>query len=72
VTSTEAPAAPDAPPGDVAVRLRGIGKRFPGVIANDDVNIDVRRGTIHAIERHDAGKTLRDSRHFEPRTGRQW
>jgi ribose transport system ATP-binding protein len=49
VTSTEAPAAPEAPPGDVAVRLRGIGKRFPGVIANDDVNIDVRRGTIHAI-----------------------
>jgi general nucleoside transport system ATP-binding protein len=34
---------------ELAVRLRGIGKRFPGVIANDDVNIDVRRGTIHAI-----------------------
>jgi simple sugar transport system ATP-binding protein len=34
---------------DVAVRLRGIGKRFPGVIANDDINIDVKRGTIHAI-----------------------
>ena len=33
----------------MAVRLRGIGKRFPGVIANDDINIDVRRGTIHAI-----------------------
>ena len=49
MTSTAAPAAPEAPPGDVAVRLRGIGKRFPGVIANDDVNIDVRRGTIHAI-----------------------
>jgi ABC-type uncharacterized transport system ATPase subunit len=32
-----------------AVRLDGIGKRFPGVIANDDVNIEVRRGTIHAI-----------------------
>ena len=31
------------------VRLRGIGKRFPGVIANDDINIDVHRGTIHAI-----------------------
>nr|WP_246390350.1 ABC transporter ATP-binding protein [Nocardioides soli] len=29
--------------------MRGIGKRFPGVIANDDINIDVRRGTIHAI-----------------------
>ena len=39
-TETEAP---------VTVRLRGIGKRFPGVIANDDINIDVRRGTIHAI-----------------------
>ncbi|WP_211357199.1 ABC transporter ATP-binding protein [Nocardioides rubriscoriae] len=37
------------PPDDLAVQLRGIGKRFPGVIANDDINIDVRRGTIHAI-----------------------
>ena len=34
---------------EIAVRLRGIGKRFPGVIANDDVNIEVRRGSIHAI-----------------------
>ena len=33
----------------MAVRLHGIGKRFPGVIANDDVNIDVARATIHAI-----------------------
>jgi general nucleoside transport system ATP-binding protein len=32
-----------------AVHLTGIGKRFPGVIANDDVNIEVRRGSIHAI-----------------------
>ena len=32
-----------------AVRLRGIGKRFPGVIANHDVNLNVRAGTIHAI-----------------------
>ena len=31
------------------VRLRGIGKRFPGVVANDDVNIDVAGGTVHAI-----------------------
>lgn len=46
-TLSKDPAAPGA--GDVAVRLRGIGKRFPGVIANDDVNIDVRRGTIHAV-----------------------
>jgi general nucleoside transport system ATP-binding protein len=45
-STVEGAAATDAP---VTVRLRGIGKRFPGVIANDDINIDVRRGTIHAI-----------------------
>ena len=33
---------------DAAVRLTGIGKRFPGVIANDDVNLSVRRGTVHS------------------------
>ncbi len=41
--------SPAAAVEPLAVRLRGIGKRFPGVIANDDVNIDVARGTIHAI-----------------------
>jgi simple sugar transport system ATP-binding protein len=35
--------------GDVVVRLRGIGKTFPGVVANHDIDIDVRRGTVHAI-----------------------
>ena len=38
-----------APPGQLAVRLSGIGKQFPGVVANDDVNLEVRRGAIHAI-----------------------
>ncbi|MSX54929.1 MAG: ATP-binding cassette domain-containing protein, partial [Actinobacteria bacterium] len=33
----------------VAVQLTGIEKRFPGVIANHDVNLTVRTGTIHAI-----------------------
>ncbi len=32
-----------------AVELTGITKRFPGVIANSDVNIAVRPGTVHAI-----------------------
>ncbi|HEX5086498.1 MAG TPA: ABC transporter ATP-binding protein [Nocardioides sp.] len=49
MTSTVEEPAAEAQAGEVAVRLRGIGKRFPGVIANDDINIDVRRGTIHAI-----------------------
>ena len=35
--------------GDIAVALAGIEKRFPGVIANHDVDLTVRRGTIHAI-----------------------
>ena len=32
-----------------AIELIGITKRFPGVIANDDVNLSVERGEIHAI-----------------------
>jgi simple sugar transport system ATP-binding protein len=34
---------------EIAVELKGIEKRFPGVIANHDVTLTVRRGTIHAI-----------------------
>jgi general nucleoside transport system ATP-binding protein len=42
---------PAAPSGDVApaVELHGITKRFPGVVANKDIEITVRRGTVHAI-----------------------
>ena len=32
-----------------AVELRGITKRFPGVVANDDINIEIRPAEIHAI-----------------------
>jgi putative multiple sugar transport system ATP-binding protein len=32
-----------------AVELRGITKRFPGVVANHDIDIVVQRGTVHAI-----------------------
>jgi len=34
---------------DLAVELHGITKRFPGVVANRDIALSVRRGTIHAI-----------------------
>ncbi|WP_344163302.1 ABC transporter ATP-binding protein [Nocardiopsis rhodophaea] len=36
-----------APPP--AVELRGITKRFPGVVANHDIDITVSPGTVHAI-----------------------
>ncbi|MCX4643576.1 MULTISPECIES: ABC transporter ATP-binding protein [unclassified Streptomyces] len=29
--------------------MRGITKRFPGVVANRDIDITVRRGTVHAL-----------------------
>jgi ABC-type uncharacterized transport system ATPase subunit len=32
-----------------AIELRNIVKRFPGVVANDGVNLSVKPGTIHAI-----------------------
>jgi general nucleoside transport system ATP-binding protein len=32
-----------------AVELRGITKRYPGVVANNNVTFSVRRGTVHAI-----------------------
>ncbi len=33
----------------LAIELSGITKRFPGVIANDNVNLAVEKGEIHAI-----------------------
>lgn len=35
--------------GPAAVELRGITKRFPGVVANHDIDITVAPGTVHAI-----------------------
>ena len=31
------------------LELRGITKRFPGVLANDKVDFDLRRGEVHAL-----------------------
>jgi simple sugar transport system ATP-binding protein len=36
-------------PATLAIELRDIVKRFPGVVANDGVDLKVKPGTIHAI-----------------------
>ena len=43
-------APPTSPPGTPPiVLLRGVAKYFPGVIANQDVDLEVRPGEIHAL-----------------------
>jgi ABC-type uncharacterized transport system ATPase subunit len=34
---------------ELALRLTGIRKEFPGVVANDGVDLEVRRGQVHAL-----------------------
>ena len=52
VAQTEERATP------LAVEMRGISKSWPGVVANDHVNLDVRKGEIHAlVGENGAGKT---------------
>src|SRR5438132_10246130 len=33
----------------LALELRGITKQFPGVLANDHIDLDVRQGEVHAL-----------------------
>ncbi|OME74003.1 heme ABC transporter ATP-binding protein [Paenibacillus sp. FSL A5-0031] len=34
---------------DVVLELKGITKRFPGVVANDSISLQLKRGEIHAL-----------------------
>lgn len=34
---------------DIALELKGITKRFPGIVANDSISFQLKRGEIHAL-----------------------
>jgi simple sugar transport system ATP-binding protein len=47
---SDAPSAPvNEPTSPPRLEMRGITKRYPGVVANSDISLDVRPGEIHAL-----------------------
>jgi simple sugar transport system ATP-binding protein len=46
------------PESSVILRMEGISKRFPGVLANDDIHLDIRKGEVRGLlGENGAGKT---------------
>jgi len=47
--SPEVAPDPSTAPGNPVVALRGLTKRFPGVVANDDVTVEIMPGEVHVL-----------------------
>jgi ABC-type sugar transport system ATPase subunit len=58
---------------DIAIELKGIDKKFGLVHANKNINMKVRKGTIHGIiGENGAGKSTLMSHPLRLLSGRQW
>src|ERR1700694_4342900 len=58
MTSEAAPPAAPEQPSVPRLEMRGITKHYPGVVANDHIDLDLRRGEIHGLlGENGAGKT---------------
>ena len=45
--------------GDTALQMVGISKQFPGVLANDNIDFELKSGEVHGVlGENGAGKTL--------------
>jgi ABC-type uncharacterized transport system ATPase subunit len=49
MTDNALPGAAPASPRGVALAARGVTKRFPGVVANADVDFELRQGEVHTL-----------------------
>src|SRR4051812_20803655 len=47
--TTPAETLVDGPDPSIALQARGMTKRFPGILANDHIDLDLRPGEIHAL-----------------------
>ena len=45
---------------DYVIEMRHITKEFPGIIANDDITLQLKRGEIHALLGENGGRLVKN------------